>query len=389
MICKNCKKEIHDGNKFCPFCGEKVLSEEYIENNVIADELPQVQGMSEISKQDSSFESTDTHNIKPKQKNNSGKGKGVIVGVIVILVVVICAGIFIVNSNRKNIDVDLIEIMYEPEFAGYEGEGFLDFAPFVDKNKVNGFVSQIEDEDQAQKIEDFLSAVEYEVNKTEALSSGDEVEITANYDEKIAKELNLNIVNESTLIEIELKTDDLEVRGYKCIVDGTNAYMTDGNSIHKVDLETKEVVKITEELGYVDELKLCNGSIFYESHGNGISVTNKIYKYDLETHENTIVASDVMSYHFVLYGDGSISYESVENADYYDPNSTPIIVVTIEPDGETWSSYSKLSEWEETKNCNEKGYRYYTESTNKELYEYNVFLETPDDVILVTTEQLI
>ena len=392
MICKNCGKEIHDGNKFCPFCGEKVV----IEGNTKI-EAPSTHVLDEATETLESLEMTETKERSDRidtglvtEKKSSVK-KVAIIGVAVALIVAICAGGILLSRNHESIDVYLIEIMQEPEFDGFDGEGFLAKDIAVDKEKLHSILSTIEDEERAANVKAFLLSVKYQSNKSENLNDGEEIEITAIYDKSIAEDLYLTIVNESTTLEVDLEPAPPEpVQQYEGIVVGESAYVTDGNIIHKVDLKTSE----TEELiqgEYIDSIALFDDKLYYMSHGNGITSNNKIYTYDLNTQKTTELVSNACSYRFELLDDGTVCYETAVNID--DPD-TPIILIKLYPDGSYSEGFGDLtSEYGDIEGegfddngrraeCNTEGYYVYTEVVPDGGRE--IYLETPTDVIFVT-----
>ena len=89
MTCRNCGKEIDDNNSFCPFCGEKIITEK-IDGNSVHEEEEYDRVAAETG-------------LVSTNKENAGRNKKIVIAIAIIcLVVVAASGMFIVKGGVLN-----------------------------------------------------------------------------------------------------------------------------------------------------------------------------------------------------------------------------------------------------------------------------------------------
>ena len=133
-----------------------------------------------------------TESVGSKVKRMGIKQKRAAIAIIAAIAVC-CAGFGVWNTFFNFEKIDLMEGLNDPVFAGYDGSGYMESGPEMgnidyDKTKVG--------------VEDFINSITYSVDKTENLSNGDEVTITAEYSEKTAKALKIKITGDTKKIKV-------------------------------------------------------------------------------------------------------------------------------------------------------------------------------------------
>lgn len=120
-------------------------------------------------------------------------------------VVSVIAAIFIVFGGFKIYDaffnfdkINLMEGMNQPTFSGYDGEGIVDDYPSM---------GDIDYDMTKSGMAEFLNDVTYTMDKTEGLSNGDEVIITALYSEATAKALKVKVTEDTMTVKVEGLTE--------------------------------------------------------------------------------------------------------------------------------------------------------------------------------------
>lgn len=167
--------------------------------------------------------------IEKKAKNI----KKVLVGV---LVAAVGAASYLVYDNFFNYkEVDLFEGQGKLEAVGYDGEGVID--PSVQEGYDNGYAymgaidydEEDEDYDDADEpskedlaMSEFAGSVEYSFDKSNKLSNGDKVTVTAKYDKELAKKAKIKIKDDKK---------SFTVSGLK------ERFKKDGSDIPKKDVE--------------------------------------------------------------------------------------------------------------------------------------------------------
>ncbi len=133
-----------------------------------------------------------TESLSVKVRSMTKKQKRTVVGVIAA--VAVCAAGFGIWDTFFNFDkVDVMEGMTAPTFAGYDGEGYMESGPEM---------GNIDYDRTTPGAEDFINSITYSVDKTDKLSNGDEVTITAEYSEKTAKALKIKVTSDTKTIKV-------------------------------------------------------------------------------------------------------------------------------------------------------------------------------------------
>ncbi len=126
-------------------------------------------------------------------KQLTKKQKAAIIGAVAVIIVGF-AGFKIYDTFFNFDQINLMEGMETPTFSGYDGEGIVETYPQsgnfdYDKTKIG--------------IEEFIDDVTYSIDKTEGLSNGDEVTITAEYSEQTAKALKIKVTEDVLKVKVE------------------------------------------------------------------------------------------------------------------------------------------------------------------------------------------
>lgn len=165
---------------------------------------------------------------KKKKKSKAG----LIIGIIVVLIALGAAGAWFFMSGSdpeeepqpqteaETINIDLGETVRTPEVTGYEGEGVLGEI-LLDQDKAETIIESVTNDEQQAKVRIFFENVEYTADKTEGLKTGDEITITADYDEVIAKDAGIVITNGTyhyTVDKMEAKKAAISMpQWFRCI----------------------------------------------------------------------------------------------------------------------------------------------------------------------------
>ena len=157
--------------------------------------------------------------ISEKVKNLTKKQKLTILGVAAAAVILI-GGVTIYNTFFNFEELDLIANVQPPTFSGYNGEGIVENAP--SKGDIDYDITD-------ENMEAFLDDITYTLDKTESLSNGDEVTITAVYSEETAKALKIKVTEDTMTVKVS----------------GLIERYAEGNSIPKEEVEA--VAKVMDQ----------------------------------------------------------------------------------------------------------------------------------------------
>lgn len=124
----------------------------------------------------------------PIYSTTSGGGKKAVKFLLIALIVAAlgAAGWFAYNTFAGASEVDLTSNMSEISVYGYSGEGVLD-----DGTGMYYDGPQIGKGD----VQSFYDSIVYTADKTEGLSNGDKITVTANYDKAAAKKCRIKVTN--------------------------------------------------------------------------------------------------------------------------------------------------------------------------------------------------
>ena len=134
----------------------------------------------------------------PKKKVPSA----VIVVALVVLAAAIAGGAYYLFGGDKSYEADLNALMNEPKVIGYDGFGEMALMPQIDNAKEDEWLDTVEFDVDREAFTEVLKTVKYIPDKTEALSNGDVVNITIEYDQKLAAEAELEITAKPATYEV-------------------------------------------------------------------------------------------------------------------------------------------------------------------------------------------
>lgn len=257
MICKNCKREIKEGSKFCEFCGSKQEIAEQSENAQATPEQsaqpqmaqepvqPQTQGQySQPQMQAQPGVNPQMYTPKPPKKPMNKKVLGGIIGggcaALILLIVVVV----LVVTHKDTID---LQEYTKVEFSGYNGYGTA--AIKFDSEKFWKDISEHADFDSdASSSMDSLSDivngisntattlyagldVDYKLNKDSKLSNNDAVKVEYEFDNDKVADLGIKFAGETKSFKVKGLKKVEEIDAFKDLTvkfDGTspNAYVT-------------------------------------------------------------------------------------------------------------------------------------------------------------------
>lgn len=132
---------------------------------------------------------------KPKKKSK----KGLVIAIIILLLAVAAGAAYaFLNLDRNQpLDVDLAQTMTTPDVTGYDGEGSLGEIS-VKTDAVDDIIRDLESDDQKTAVAAFFETVEYNVDKSSDLSTGDVINIVAKYDSEAAEAAGITVTNDTT-----------------------------------------------------------------------------------------------------------------------------------------------------------------------------------------------
>ena len=250
--CKVCNEEIVEGSKFCVKCGTPIETREKERFN--ADEqtgvLDKQQGgigiMQTINEENVPHLATNTvlenkDMKKSKKKLLVGIISAGVVGVLAIIAVVL---VIVFNKTAK-VDIGSFVLV---EYSGYDTIGEAN-AKIDEEELIEAVADSLEkDEDEvADNIRRLVESFSYEISGNGELANGDKVKITVKYDEEMAEEYKLEILNASFSNEVDSLQELTEIDPFqylKIIFEGCS-----GDGIVSIEKDiTSEVVK---ELNFV------------------------------------------------------------------------------------------------------------------------------------------
>ena len=127
----------------------------------------------------------------------------VIIIALVLLAAAVAGGAYLLFGGDKTYEVDLNSIMNEPKVIGYDGYGEMALMPQVDDAKADEWLNTVEFDNDREAFAEVLKTVKYTPDKTEDLSNGDVVNITIEYDKKLAAEEELVVKSAPTTFEVK------------------------------------------------------------------------------------------------------------------------------------------------------------------------------------------
>lgn len=218
MYCKNCNNEVPEGNTFCPFCGERLLIEEALHRDVEStqEESAEIQTPIEntsadiihfSSDEEKSAETIDEENTDDTTVEASNikkkKSRGKLIALIVVaFIAVACISGFVLLPKFSKISVDLSSLIADPVVEGFDGSGSLFVEDLtLDPEKASIWISSQKEKKQGD-CEAFLQSIVLGVDKSENLSNGDTLLITASYDENLANSYNIVVTNTTKEVAI-------------------------------------------------------------------------------------------------------------------------------------------------------------------------------------------
>ena len=134
-----------------------------------------------------------SRSIFEKMKALTRKQK-IIAGSLIAAVIIAIGGCGIYNTFFNYDKIDLITDMTMPTFSGYDGEGTVDVYPDI---------GGVDYDMTRADVSEFINDVSYSIDKTENLSNGDEVTVTATYSEQTAKALKIKVTEDTMTITVE------------------------------------------------------------------------------------------------------------------------------------------------------------------------------------------
>ncbi|MCR5667361.1 MAG: zinc-ribbon domain-containing protein [Eubacterium sp.] len=215
-FCPNCGKEIPDDSVFCTECGSKL--EDYVKAPEQEAEQVQGEGTTEEPVQEEPVQAQAPVNpataVQKLKQPLSKKTMLMIGGIVVIAVIVVIAAVLI-NKAKHTINLeDYVEVTVEGA-DGY-GTATVTFSDDLE-TKINevGKEPKGSDNELAQLAELFGESVtiyeylceeeafSYEADVTDSLSNEDEVTVTFDYDNEIAKEYGITFKGDSYTYTVE------------------------------------------------------------------------------------------------------------------------------------------------------------------------------------------
>lgn len=232
MICPKCGKEFEDDNQFCPYCGEHIDAEEEhtdfeekgLEEEAAGEDYTEIEQEHEDPQEgfeEDDYEEEADEEGKDDNETRSSKSKKIRIIIVIAVIVAILAGIagyFVYRTVSKPTVIDLTSVMTTPEFEGIDSLAKLKTDVVVDQTKADKLVKSIDKEDRAKAVKKLLESVTYSPNQSENLSNGDEVVITAHYDETFAEENRIEVSHTQKKVTVgnlatELSVEDIRNSG--------------------------------------------------------------------------------------------------------------------------------------------------------------------------------
>ena len=238
--CKVCKEEIVEGSKFCIKCGTPIEAKEKEVTDV-----EQQQG--EVGIVQTMNEENVPHLTEKAVLENKGKKKSMkklLVGIIsagVVGVLAIVVTILIVSLN-KTAKVDIGSFILV-EYSGYDTIG--EATVKVDEDELIEAVAdslEKDEDDIADGIRKLVESFSYEISDNGTLANGDKVKIIVKFDEEMAEECKLEILNASFSSKVENLQQLTEIDPFQYLKIKFEGCSGDGIVSIEKDI-TSEVVK--------------------------------------------------------------------------------------------------------------------------------------------------
>ncbi len=263
IVCASCGKTFEAENDFCPFCGTAVNGEA-VEKKSKAEEKKRVQ--KKAPKESECVKSEKSRAKKPKKEKPSKAAekksrKGLMIGLVVILVIAAGVGIFMYIRANQSTELNLGKMMDEPKVEGYDGFANIEDDIKLDPQAEKDALSEIKNEDRKVEVKNFLESITYTADKTDNLSNGDEISITAEYDEALAEVLKLEIIG----VKTKYKVSGLE-EGEDLAFLGGSAYSLYWADFIFPDSSCEYIDEEVLEYYDTDEIELAINEI-YARHG--------------------------------------------------------------------------------------------------------------------------
>lgn len=247
MFCTNCGKEVNDGTTFCPYCGQGLVANqdapapEAVTEETVSEPTPESVPVSEPAPETVSEPAPVSgvpqgDDVKPGKKVNVG----LVAIIAVVAIAVIVAAIFAWKFfDKKKRTFDVAEYI-QVEFEGYDGYGTAVVS--VDEDELGKKVGDILDVSSKKAIKSFkkegeedydptcsfYDVIEWEVDKTENLSNGDEIKVSIKVDEDAAEEIGIYIEDAEKTVKVEDLKPLVEVdpfEGIEVTFDGSYPYI--------------------------------------------------------------------------------------------------------------------------------------------------------------------
>lgn len=246
-FCTKCGAQIPEGALFCMKCGIKVS-----EGNGQIEENAAMEG----------------------SPSNGHKKKHIFIAVGVIGFVVVIA-LLIMVVNRPGIDLTS-ENTVGVEFSGGNGRGFANY--YFNDDFFDEFQEKIlgknPSNEKSVRWYDFLSNISYEIDPNSGLSNGDEITLTAKWDEDIAKELGISVKGEDRQITVEGLEPATQVDVFENLDVTFNGY----NGYGTIDLTNTSTDSFSYEVYF--EADKYDGL----SNGDRVKVTASVDSYALDSY---------------------------------------------------------------------------------------------------------
>lgn len=225
LFCGNCGTQLSDGTAFCPNCGQRVENVVQQAQQPVQQQPVQQQPMQQQPMQQAMPPKQPKQPMSPKTK------KMILISVIaaVVLVVAIVAVLLIVRYQKKKVNVnDFISVEYYGCDTAGTAEVYLDEYEFEEavlkaqgkkvKNTSsssdwdwNDLNSILNASSGSSDIYNLMDSIEFKIEPNENLSNGDEITVTIEYDQKLAKKVGVRLITKEQKFTVEGLADVVEV----------------------------------------------------------------------------------------------------------------------------------------------------------------------------------
>lgn len=159
---------------------------------------------------------------KRKKKKKTKKSKKAIIIAVVIILALIGGGTvfaYMKITGPQDVEVDLVKLMNDPEITGYDGEAKVEEIT-LNQDGADKIIAGLKNDGQKEVVAEFFASVEYSPDKVKDLSNGDKINISANYDKKLAEAAKVTV----TAAEGEYEVKDLKEDENKLSIDTPQWY---------------------------------------------------------------------------------------------------------------------------------------------------------------------